>query len=77
MPSEQAIENRRARDRIKRRKWRAARKAEKMAALVKTDCSKTSAAYRQIRFGIAPEMTKGEMRAMLAEAVRNTAEVFA
>ena len=67
---EEAQERRRARDRLKKARKRAPLKAER--AKTSARGSKTSAAYRMIRFGRPPEMTKAEMRAVIAQAVRNT-----
>lgn len=66
---------RRAREVIKRRRRRARKRAALAAERAKqagSIHSKTSAAYRQIHFGVAPEMTKSELRNVLAQAVRNT-----
>lgn len=66
----------------RRNKRRSARRsAQRMAAReAKTPCivvgpfvSPTSASYRRNMFERAPEMTKSQLRAELAQAVRNTA----
>lgn len=67
-PSPQAILNRKERERIKKKRKRERRKAEKRNA---TTFSKTSAEYRRM-LPEQPEMSKDKLRAMLAEAVRNT-----
>lgn len=60
--------------RQKRRK----KKAKKAAVVIIGDrvVSKTSSFYRKL-MPTVPEMTKNELRAMLAQAVRNTAEEMA
>ena len=63
---------RRARENARKKRKRDAKRAERLAANPARG-SKTSAAYRQIRFGIVPEMTKSELRAVLTQAVINTA----
>lgn len=73
MPSEAAKEARRVRDRAKKARKRAKAKAAKLAALA---FSKTSPAYRR-QLPPMPEMSKSELRAILAAAVRNTAEMHA
>lgn len=65
---ETAKARRRERDRLKKQRRRAKRKAEKLSALT---FGKTSPAYRR-QLAPAPKMTKGEMRAALAAAVCNT-----
>lgn len=71
MISDAAKERRRERDRLKKRRKAARLKAERLKALNQA-VSKTSAAYRQIRFGVVPERTKSELRAELARAIMNT-----
>jgi hypothetical protein len=74
MISPEAIERRRERDRLKKQRKRAKLKAERARALAASSAqiSKTSATYREIRFGKAPEMSKAQMRAEIARAVENT-----
>lgn len=73
--SQEAIDNLRRRDREKKARKVARKKAERLAGLKAsgTTVSKTSPAYRNIHFGRAPEMTKAQMRAELTAAVMNTA----
>ncbi|WP_316227855.1 hypothetical protein [Bradyrhizobium sp. SZCCHNR3015] len=74
MISPEAIERRRERDRLKKQRKRdriRAGRAKALAAGPKS-ISKTSAAYREIRFGRVPEMSKAQMRAEIARAVENT-----
>ena len=71
VPSEKAKANRRERDRLKKQRRRARRKEEKRQILASTNFSKTSPAYRNLLPSL-PEMTKAELRAMIAQAVRNT-----
>lgn len=72
--SQAAIDNERARDREKKRRRRERKRADRAGAVLSTRTgSKTSKAYRQIMFGVAPEKSKAELRAELAQAVRNTA----
>jgi GcrA cell cycle regulator len=47
------------------------------AGKVPAGTSKTSAAYRSCKFGLVQEMTKSQLREMLAQAVRNTAAATA
>jgi hypothetical protein len=72
MISEGAKERRRERDRLKKQRRRARRKADKIQALT---FSKTSAAYRR-QLGRAPEMTKSELRSVIAAAARNTQAMY-
>lgn len=67
------IEHRREGDRAKSRKRKAQRRAAKIAAAPLQAASKTDPLTRRRLHGPAPEMTKNEMRADLAQAVRNTA----
>jgi hypothetical protein len=67
------IERRRERDRAKSRKRKEQRRAAKIAASPLQAVSKTDPVTRRRLHGPAPEMTKNEMRADLARAVRNTA----
>lgn len=78
-----AIENARQRDRLKKRKraksyvpsdvaGRAERKKQNLALFQATGTSPTSPAYRK-HLPYLPEMTKTELRAMLATAAANTA----
>lgn len=69
------IERRRERDRAKSKRRKAARRAAKIAASPLIAASKTDPVTRRRLHGAAPEMTKNEMRADLALAVRNTAEM--
>jgi hypothetical protein len=74
------IERRRARDRAKSRRRKANRRAAKIAAFVASGfhaASKTDPVTRRRLYGPAAEMTKNELRAMLTQAVRNTAEMAA
>lgn len=73
MISEHARNARRERDRLKKQRKRAKRKVEKLSSMT---FSKTSPAYRR-QLPPIPEMTKAELRAYLAVAVRNTAEMRA
>jgi len=73
MPSQASKDARRIRERAKKARKRARKKAEKLAALT---FSKTSPAYRR-QLPPMPEMGKSELRAMLAAAVRSTAEMRA
>jgi hypothetical protein len=68
---EEAKRRARARDAAKKRRKNAKLKAARIAAAIVEPISKTSPLYRR-RFAPLPDMTKGELRAMLAEAVRNT-----
>ena len=72
MISQQALEKRRARDRAKAKRRRERKRMAKLAILSATQFSKTSAKYRNL-LPPMPEMSKSEMRNMLAAAVRNTA----
>ncbi|WP_315792314.1 hypothetical protein [Bradyrhizobium sp. SZCCHNRI1002] len=74
MISPEAIKRRRERDRLKKQRKRARIKAERARVLTAKPISKTSAAYRQIRFGRVPEMSKAQMRAEIARAFENTAQ---
>lgn len=67
---EVAKERAKARDRAKK-----ARKRSKVKRLenLPPGISKTDPGYRRRMFGIAPEKTKPELRAIIAAAVRNTA----
>lgn len=70
--SETALQNLRKRDRMKKQRKRAKRKAAKLVALcMRLGTSKTSKVYRNM-LGPAPEMSKTQMRGVIAEAVRNT-----
>ncbi len=73
MPSQASMDARRARERIKKARKRAKSRSAKLGALM---FSKTSPAYRR-QLPALPEMTKSELRAMIAQAVRNTAEMAA
>jgi hypothetical protein len=66
-------ERRRARDRAKSKRRKAARRAAKIAASPLLAVSKTDPVTRRRLYGPVPEMTKNEMRAEIARAVRNTA----
>ncbi len=69
-PSER-LEKARAKNRLKSAKRRARKRAEKRH-IFKPEISKTCPAYRR-RLPPVPEMVrKSELRAFLAEAVRNT-----
>jgi len=68
---EEAKARLRARDAAKKRRKKARLKAERLASMLVQPMSKTSALYRR-RFATLPEMTKNELRGMLAIAVRNT-----
>lgn len=72
---EMFAERRRVRDRAKSKRRKAARRAAKIAASPLITASKTDPVTRRRLHGPAPEMTKNEMRADLALAVRNTAEM--
>ncbi len=61
----------RERDRIKKQRKRDRIKAETRRSL-STGTSKTSPTYRNL-LPKAPEMTKNELRALISEAMRNTA----
>ena len=67
----EAAARRRARDKLKKRRKRGKLKAAK--AKRRALGSKTSAQYRQIMFGVAPEMSKAAMRAEITTALLNTA----
>lgn len=67
---------RRARENVRRKRKRDRLRAERLAANPAKG-SRTSAVYRKITFGVAPQMTKSELRNVLAEAVRNTAAMGA
>lgn len=72
MMSDKARQNLRKRDRLKKQRKRAKRKAAKMTLiLVRLGTRKTSKIYRDM-LGPAPEMSKTQMRGVIAEAVRNT-----
>ncbi len=74
-PEEQAEFARRARLRSagkKRRKTQVARQ-QRIVPEFDPSASKTSKSHR-LRYGKLPEMTKNELRAMLTQAVKNTAE---
>lgn len=73
MQSEAAKDARRVRDRAKKARKKAKHRAEKLSALV---FSKTSPEYRK-KLPALPEMTKNELRAMIAQAVVNTAGMAA
>lgn len=73
MPSQASIDARRIRDRAKKARKRAKNRADKLAVLT---FSKTSPAYRR-QLPQLPEMTKPELRAMIAQAVRNTTRASA
>ena len=74
-PEEQAYFDSKARAREERKKIKKRKKPETEARFVFTaGTSKTSAIYRN-QFPKLPEMSKAALRAMLADAVRNTAEV--
>ncbi len=72
---EMIAERRRARDRAKSKRRKAKRRADKAAAFA-TSTSKTDPVTRRRLCPRVPEMTKNELRAMLTDAVRNTAEAF-
>lgn len=69
---EMMAERRRARDRARGALYRAAKREKRKIALVANAVPKTTVAYRKL-LPRMPEMSKNELRAMLAEAVRNTA----
>lgn len=72
MMSETALQNLRKRDRMKKQRKRAKLKAVRLVAIsVRLGTSKTSKVYRNM-LGSAPEMSKTQMRSVIAEAVRNT-----
>jgi PHP family Zn ribbon phosphoesterase len=71
--SAEAAEKRRARDRVKKAKKVVRRRLERLA-LLKPGTSKTDPAYRR-KLPALPEMSKNELRAMIAQAVRHTAEM--
>ena len=80
-PEEQDEMDRRRRESDRRKlERRRGRKRERTAAqrgstiIIDPTASRTSAAYRS-RLAPLPEMTKNELRAMLAQAIRNTAEI--
>jgi hypothetical protein len=64
------------RDKLKKRRRRERHKVEKRNRAEQRSRaargSKTSAAYRMITYGRAPEMTKAQMREEIARALRNT-----
>lgn len=72
MMSDKARQNLRKRDRLKKQRKRAKRKAARLTAVsVRHGTSKTSKVYRDM-LGPAPEMSKTQMRGVIAEAIRNT-----
>lgn len=73
---EMFAERRRARDRAKRKRQHAAARAAKRAkeAPLKSP-SRTDPVTRRRLYGIVPEMSKDRLRAIIAQAVRNTAEM--
>lgn len=74
--AEHQRERRRAWDATKRDNRRDRRRAERKTiarAVIPMDTSPTSPVYRRRIIGIAGEMTKSQLRAELAQAVRNTA----
>jgi hypothetical protein len=75
MTSQASKDARRLREMVKKRRRRAKIKAAKLALHAVT-VSKTSPIYRR-RLPIMPEMTKNQLRAVIATAVRNTAEMRA
>ncbi|SHJ71811.1 hypothetical protein SAMN05444159_1306 [Bradyrhizobium lablabi] len=70
-------ERRRARDRAKSKRHKAKVRAAKLAAAPILAVSKTDPVMRRRLYGPAPEMSKNQLRDMLAQAVRNTAEMGA
>lgn len=73
MPASQAAKDaRRIRERVKK----ARKRAKERAAKIVLGRSKTDPAYRR-QLPALPEMTKSELRAMIAQAVRNTAGMTA
>lgn len=77
-PEQRAMyaERRRERDRAKSKRRKAEARAAKAKA-VTVVASKTDPVTRRRLYGHAPEMSKTQLRAMLTEAVRNTAEASA
>ena len=72
MMSDKARQNLRKRDRLKKQRKRAKRKAARLMAIsTRPGTSKTSKVYRDM-LGPAPEMSKAQLRSLIAEAVRNT-----
>lgn len=73
---EMFAERRRARDRAKSKRRKAVTRAAKRAteAPLKS-LSRTDPVTRRRLYGFAPEMSKDKMRAIIAQAVRNTAEM--
>lgn len=72
MMSDKARQNLRKRDRLKKQRKRAKLKAARlMAVSVRLGTSKTSKVYRDM-LGPAPELSKTQMRGVIAEAIRNT-----
>lgn len=69
--SPEAIERRRARDRERDRKRRASKRAAAKAAVAKPP----SPNRLTFRGPVGPEKSKSELRAMLAEAMFNTAQM--
>lgn len=75
MMSDKARQNLRKRDRMKKQRKRAKLKAARLTAIsVRPGTSKTSKVYRDM-LGPAPEMSKTQMRGVIAEAVRNTQRI--
>ncbi len=74
MTPAERLEKSRAKNRLKSAKRRAKKRAMKERHTFKPEISKTCPAYRR-RLPPVPEMVlKSELRAFLAEAVRNTAQ---
>lgn len=75
MANPEAIERRRERDRIKNRQRRAAKRAAKRQAVqLSWRDGHISKMLKRKLLPRLPDMTKSELRAMLAAAVRNTAQ---
>ena len=71
---EMIAERRRARDRAKSKRRKAERRAAKLVASPLHAASKTDPVMRRRLHGVAPEMTKSQLRDVIAQAFRNTAE---
>jgi hypothetical protein len=69
---EEAAERHRLRQRAKEKAKREKKRAAKAASLAGTNFKKTSPEYRRQMFGVVPEKSKSELRAEIAQAVRNT-----
>ena len=68
-------ERRRERNRAKSKRRKAEKRAAKIVASPIRVENKTDPVTRRRLYGFAPEMTKNELRAVLAQAARNTAEI--